>query len=369
MPDRTQKHTSPSLRVPSVIADKIAVLTTSRDAATSSPEESALTLLSRHPPLRSSVAVMTSRGCDLAAVPHRRRSWRACRGRHAAAVRIPPHHFDVWRRRGNLDAGVPARGLHGEARIADTSSGTSSSSSRSSTSACRGCVALLRYRIRRLDAARAAAVDAGLEGALFPWQSGSDGSEQTPRVHLNPDSGRWLPDVTHLQRHVGLAIAYNVMHYFLVSGDYTFLEQEGAEIILEITRCFASLTTFDADKGRFVINGVIGPDEFHTAYPGADEPGINNNAYTNIMTVWLMRAALEVLNELPEPRRAELVEKLSIADEEMIRWSDISEQMFVPFHADPQTGRQIISQFEGYEDLAELGIGRVSEAPRECVAA
>ena len=174
---------------------------------------------------------------------------------------------------------------------------------------------------------------------------------ESPR---NPDSGRWLPDVTHLQRHVGLAIAYNVMQYFEVSGDFVFLEQEGAEILLEITRCFASLTTFDEDKGRFVINGVIGPDEFHTGYPGADEPGIDNNAYTNLMTVWLMRAALQVLNELPEPRRAEIVGKLSIADEEMVRWSDISEQMFIPFHVDPETGAEVISQFEGYEELAEL---------------
>ena len=31
---------------------------------------------------------------------------------------------------------------------------------------------------------------------------------------------------SHLQRHVGLAIAYNVMQYFEVSGDFVFLEQE-----------------------------------------------------------------------------------------------------------------------------------------------
>lgn len=339
----------------SVIADKIAVLTTSRDAATSSPEESALTLLS----MTSSVEEL-SRSHDLAWL----RLWQrfhidveAGGPVEVATLRLYAYHLIISMYgvgAGNLDAGVPARGLHGEAYRGHIFWDELFIFPILNLRLPWVCRALLRYRIRRLDAARAAAVDAGLEGALFPWQSGSDGSEQTPRVHLNPDSGRWLPDVTHLQRHVGLAIAYNVMHYFQVSGDYTFLEQEGAEIILEITRCFASLTTFDADKGRFVINGVIGPDEFHTAYPGADEPGINNNAYTNIMTVWLMRAALEVLNELPEPRRAELVEKLSIADEEMIRWSDISEQMFVPFHVDPQTGRQIISQFEGYEDLAEL---------------
>ena len=66
---------------------------------------------------------------------------------------------------------------------------------------------LLEYRHRRLRAARWAAREQGYRGALFPWQSGSDGREETQRLHLNPRSGRWLPDHSHLQRHVNLAIA------------------------------------------------------------------------------------------------------------------------------------------------------------------
>ncbi len=49
--------------------------------------------------------------------------------------------------------------------------------------------ALLMYRYRRLDEARAAAREAGYEGAMYPWQSGSDGQEETQRVHLNPTPG------------------------------------------------------------------------------------------------------------------------------------------------------------------------------------
>ncbi|WP_428981572.1 hypothetical protein [Nonomuraea composti] len=61
---------------------------------------------------------------------------------------------------------------------------------------------LLRYRWRRLPEARAA----GFDGAMFLWQSGGDGREETQMFHLNPAPGRRLPDVSHLQRHVGLAI-------------------------------------------------------------------------------------------------------------------------------------------------------------------
>src|SRR5207302_1699620 len=74
--------------------------------------------------------------------------------------------------------------------------------------------ALLDYRHRRLPAARRAAREAGRAGAMYPWQSGSDGREETQRLHLNPRSGRWLPDHSHLQHHVGSAIAYNVWRYW-----------------------------------------------------------------------------------------------------------------------------------------------------------
>ena len=63
-------------------------------------------------------------------------------------------------------------------------------------------------------AARAAARQAGYEGAMFPWQSGSNGREETQQLHLNPKSGRWLPDHSHLQRHVNIAIAYNVWQHY-----------------------------------------------------------------------------------------------------------------------------------------------------------
>ena len=93
----------------------------------------------------------------------------------------------------------------------------------------------------------------------------------------------------------------------------------------------------------------MGPDEFHEGYPDAPTPGLNNNAYTNIMAVWVLCRALDVLDLLPDIRRAELVTRLGLSADEIARWDDISRRMFVPFHDDG-----IISQFEGYEQLAEL---------------
>ncbi len=248
----------------------------------------------------------------------------------------------------DLDVGVPARGLHGEAY--------------------RGHVfwdelfvfpllnyrlpiltrSLLEYRHRRLGEARWAAREQGYEGALFPWQSGSDGREETQRFHLNPRSGRWLPDHSQLQRHVNLAIAYNVWQYFQVTGDLAFLRYHGAEIIVEIARLFSSLATYEPARERYDILGVLGPDEYHDAYPGREEPGLDNNAYTNVMTAWLMCRAADTIDTLPEHLRKELKDELRVTEDELGRWEDLSRRIFVPFHDG------FISQFEGYEDLEEL---------------
>jgi trehalose/maltose hydrolase-like predicted phosphorylase len=97
----------------------------------------------------------------------------------------------------------------------------------------------------------------------------------------------------------------------------------------------------------------MGPDEFHDAYPDAPEPGLSNNAYTNLMAVWVLCRALEVLELLPDSHRVELMRRLGLTGEETARWEDISRRMFVPFH-----DGGIISQFEGFEKLAELDWNR-----------
>jgi len=184
---------------------------------------------------------------------------------------------------------------------------------------------------------------------MYPWQSGSDGEEETQVVHINPLSGRWDRDFSHNQRHVNAAIFYNIWQYFQVTHDVDFLRDHGAEMMLEIARFWSSISHFNPDRGRYEIHGVMGPDEFHEKYPGASEGGLRNNAYTNVMVAWICDTAQKVLDLLPASRRAVLCARIGLRDEEIERWRDMSRKMFVPFHADG-----IISQFEGYDELEEL---------------
>lgn len=195
---------------------------------------------------------------------------------------LSPHTAD-------LDVGVPARGLHGEAY--------------------RGHVfwdelfvlpfldlhypevsrALLRHRYRRVERACAAARAIGRRGAMYPWQSASDGREESQALHLNPRSGRWLPDHSRLQRHVGSAVAYNVWRYCEATGDTGFRHTEGAETLLQIARFWADSAT------------------------------------------WVLARTLELLDSLPEPRRRELTGRMGLDDAELQRWQEVSRTLHIPF--------------------------------------
>ena len=327
--------------------EKVATLITSRDLAVSDPGSEAATWVVRADPF----ALLHER--------HRRawdRTWErfdigiAGNERTQLILRLHLFHLvqTVSRHTIDLDVGVPARGLHGEAY--------------------RGHIfwdelfifpllnyrlpiltrSLIEYRHRRLPESRWAARSHGFQGALYPWQSGSDGREEAQRFHLNPRSGRWLPDHSHLQRHVNLAIAYNVWQYFQVTGDLAFLRHHGAELIVECARLFSSLATYNEERARYDIVGVLGPDEYHDGYPDRDEPGLDNNAYTNVMAAWMMDRTLDTVQALPSHLRTELGEELGVTEDELARWDDLRRRIFVPFHDG------VISQFEGYADLDEL---------------
>ncbi len=73
----------------------------------------------------------------------------------------------------------------------------------------------------------------------------------------------------------------------------------GAELIIEIARFWSSIASYNRALDRYEICGVIGPDEYHDGYPGASAAGIDNNAYTNVMAVWVLCRALDLLELLP----------------------------------------------------------------------
>lgn len=248
----------------------------------------------------------------------------------------------------NIDSGFPARGLHGEAY--------------------RGHIfwdeifilpfydlhfpnvakAILMYRYRRLNEARTLARAKGYHGAMYPWQSGSSGREETQVMHLNPLTGKWGPDHSSLQYHVSLSVAFNTWQYFHITGDIAFMETFGAEMFFEICRFWADMATWRQETGRYHIEGVMGPDEFHEKYPGSESGGMNDNAYTNLMVHWAMVTAREIHARLSNPAKGALHAKIGVCAHEIDTWQNIASRLNIVIQDD------IIAQFDGYFSLNEI---------------
>ncbi len=256
-------------------------------------------------------------------------------------VSFSPHNKD-------FDASITARGLHGEAYRGHIFWDELFILPLYAMHFPEAAKAMLMYRYRRLDKARTYAKEYGYRGAMFPWQSGSDGREETQVVHLNPITGEWGDDYSSLQRHVSLAVAYDVWEYLRITGDRDFIRDYGAEMFLEICRFWASKAKKDDATGRYSIKNVMGPDEFHEAYPDATEGGLKDNTYTNLMTAWTLERSFDLLDQFEPAEQQAIKSKIGLTDSELAGWKDISQSLNIVIKDD------ILAQYDGYFDLKEL---------------
>ena len=249
----------------------------------------------------------------------------------------------------HIDAGIAARGLHGEAYRGHIFWDELYIMPVYNLFYPEVAKSILKYRYRRLNKARDYAKQHGYQGAMFPWQSGSDGREETQILHLNPVSGKWGDDYSSLQRHISIAITYNIWYYFQVTNDVKFMEECGAEMFFEICRFWASKSEKDKKTGRFSISKVMGPDEFHEQNKNSKGGGLKDNAYTNIMVAWTFTKAFEIFKILTENSRKTVASEINLDAGEVDNWLHISQHLNIPV-----SDNGIIEQFDGYFDLKEL---------------
>lgn len=336
--------------IPYVI-DKTAALVTSRDRAVSEPAYAAMREIVdapayahalrdqaaewRHAWQRMHLDVQTVRRAEQPDIQR--------------AVNLHLFHVaqTLSRHTADADVGVPARGLHGEGYRGHVFWDELFVFPFLNMRAPEITRALLLYRYRRLPEARRLARSIGEGGALYPWQSGSDGREETPPALFNPRSGTWMPDHSLLQFHVGLAVAYHTWHYYQVTGDVSFLAAHGAEILVDTARFWSSRAEYDPRSDRFHLRGMMGPDEFHDG----GGHGVDDNAYVAVMTAWLMTTALRAHEVLASDDTEELWQRLDVDAAELERWDRLRRRLFVPF-----LPNGLLAQFDGYADLADLDL-------------
>ncbi len=198
--------------------------------------------------------------------------------------------------------------------------------------------AMLEYRIRRLDAARAAARARGRDGARFPWESADEGNDVTPTFVRGPND-RIIPIRTgHSEDHISADVAWAACHYATWTGDDAFLAGPGGELVIETARYWASRVRITND-GTGHIYEVIGPDEYHAV--------VDDNAFTNVMARWNLR------------RGADLLAARGGNAEEIASWRHIADVIVDNY--DPIA--RLYEQFAGYYRLEPLTMADVASPP------
>ena len=180
--------------------------------------------------------------------------------------------------------------------------------------------AILKFRHDKLDHARRRARELGHRGALFPWRT------------INGDEASAYYAASTAQYHINADIMYGMRKYVEVTGDTAFLDEYGAEMLVETARLWVDLGYYNPRRGgKFCISGVTGPDEY-TAI-------VNNNYFTNFMARGNMKYAAQVLRELatrnPEAH-AQVVRTTGLAEGEIGAWEKAAENIFLPY--DEKTG-------------------------------
>jgi maltose phosphorylase len=195
---------------------------------------------------------------------------------------------------------------------------------------------LLLYRYKQLGKAIENAQKLGF----------TDGAALFPMVTMNGEECHNEWEITFEEIHRNGAIAFAVYNYVRYTGDKNYLANFGLELLIGIARFWAQRINFSQEKGKYVMLGVTGPNEY--------ENNVNNNWYTNYIACWCMEYAaegVEYVKETDAEKYKALATKISFNEsKELTKWKEIRENMFFP--VDQKLG--VILQQEGYMDKEQI---------------
>ena len=169
-----------------------------------------------------------------------------------------------------------------------------------------------------------------------------DGAAFYPFVTMNGEECHNEWEITFEEIHRTSAMAYAMRDYIDYTGDRDYLTEFGLEVLIGISRFWNQRVNWSEEKGKYVILGVTGPNEY--------ENNVNNNWYTNYLGSWTLRFTMQAIDYVKKsnPKRyAAIMVKANFQEKtETDKWKHISENMYFPY--DPK--RQVILQQDGFLD-------------------
>jgi len=196
---------------------------------------------------------------------------------------------------------------------------------------------MLMFRYNTLGQARENAREKGFKGAMYPWETTVNGTEQTPRYAKDVDGSIVEVHTQDFEHHITSDVAFGIANYYRNTGDDEFMIKHGAEIVFETARFWASRVEFDKKDKKYHIRHVIGPDEFHV--------DVDDNVFTNYMAAWNLSYAYELLQKYSSVRKVKnLCVRMNITKKETDNWKNISKNIAVLY----SSKYRIYKQFSGY---------------------
>ena len=163
---------------------------------------------------------------------------------------------------------------------------------------------LLLYRYKQLPQAIANAQKLGF----------SQGAALYPMVTMNGEECHNEWEITFEEIHRNGAIAFAIYNYLRYTGDSDYIKDYGIEVLIGIARFWAQRVSFSAEKEKYVILGVTGPNEY--------ENNVNNNFYTNYIAAWCLRYAAEQVNN---------THTAHASTDECKQWLHIADNIYLPY--------------------------------------
>ncbi len=204
---------------------------------------------------------------------------------------------------------------------------------------------LLEYRYNHLDKAIANAAKLGF----------SNGAALYPMVTMNGEECHNEWEITFEEIHRNGAIAFAIYNYYRFTGDYSYIPEMGMEVLIGIARFWQQRATFSADKNKYVILGVTGPNEY--------ENNVNNNWYTNYLAKWCIEYALEQLDKVKDGYPDDYdriigITKLTPAETDA--WKAVAKNMYFPYSKE----KNVFLQQDGFLDKELISVTDLPKAQR-----
>jgi maltose phosphorylase len=177
-----------------------------------------------------------------------------------------------------------------------------------------------------------------------------------PFVTMNGEECHNEWEITFEEIHRTSAMAYAIRDYIDYTGDRNYLLEFGLEVLVGISRFWAQRVNWSADKNKYVILGVTGPNEY--------ENNVNNNWYTNYLCVWTLNFTLESIDYVKKEDSARfktLAQKLNFNEKgETEKWQEITTKMYFP----EDDKRKVFLQQDGFLDKELLMVSDLKPQDR-----